>query len=79
MGKQTKTQIAIDYLVLCGTTQGDAYRAEKDAEMAVQITLEESKRLNVWQLNPLYGGARVTESIRRRAVEGVAAYWAEEE
>lgn len=75
MDKQIKTQIAIDYLVLCGENQGDAYRADRDAQMAIQITLDENKRLNARQLNPQDDGIRVTESIRRRAVDGVAAIW----
>ena len=52
MIKQSKTQTAIDYLVLCGENQGEAYRAGRDAEMAIQITLDENKKLNAWQLNP---------------------------
>ncbi len=75
MSNQTKVQIAIDYLVLCGENQGEAYRAGRNAEMAIQITLEEDKRLNAYQLNPRAGGVQVTESIQRRAVDGVAASW----
>ena len=74
MATQTKTQIAIDYLVLCGVNQGDAYRAGKDAEEAVRITLEEDKRFKAHQLRPPYG-ARPNARIRAAAVAEIARQW----
>jgi len=77
MATETKTQIAIDYLVLCGRNQGDAYRAGKDAEMAVRITLEENKRFNAHQLRAPYG-ARPTKAIKAAAAAEISRLWNED-
>lgn len=73
----TETQeTMIDYLVTCAVNQGKAYRAGRDAAMAVRITIDENRRLNAHQLQGLNGRPRdIAPTVRREAERRTLAHW----
>jgi len=71
---------AIDYLVLCGRNEGDAYRDNKNAERAVQMVLEENRRINAHQLRKPDGGGRmyIGKRIQAEAARRIRELWNQE-
>lgn len=71
-------ETAIDYLVTCGVTQGEAYRNGRNGLQAVEIVLEEDRRFKAHQLRHPEDGDRrmyLGKRIREEAAGRITAYW----